>query len=272
VDRPLRISIERVDRSNRRHAGNRNLGVSAGSSRGIRERRSWRRHCWDNCVVVSLNCVTFVLRWRRQERSMIPRDRGELPAVRSTQVLSGEPERAWCTRGACFSICAPRRETHRLGMFVHFLLFLSPSLPFSLSVSMSTRSRFFRFRRGSRSSGRARGAAVFVTFKPAVGRGSLVSGPCHVEKSMQPGVYNNVAVTAHYANTTSISSYDVDSSRALRQSCRPSSGCSDPFAQKFAVGACRASTMHPRAFGARVSPFATSDDGRVVTRVQAKPN
>jgi len=55
---------------------------------------------------------------------------------------------------------------------------------------------------------RAPGTAV--TFKPAVGRGSLVSGPCRVEKSMQPGVYNNAAVTAHHAAD------DVDSSRALR--------------------------------------------------------
>jgi len=74
--RSLRISIERVDRSNRRHASNRNLGVFAGTI--IRERPSWRRHCCDNCVVDSLNCVTFVLRWQRQGRSMIPRDRGEL--------------------------------------------------------------------------------------------------------------------------------------------------------------------------------------------------
>jgi len=64
------------------------------------------------------------------------------------------------------------------------------------------------------------------------------------------------------ADMMSISKYDVDSLRALRQSCRPSSSCSDPFGQKFAIRACRAPAVRPRAFCARVSPFATSDDSR----------
>jgi len=133
---------------------------------------------------------------------------------------------------------------------------------FALSLSLSLSFSIFPVSAWPFDHHRARSAAAFVTFKPAVGRGSLVSGPCHVEKSMQPGVFNNVAVTAHYADTMSISNYDVDSLRALRQSCRPSSSCSDPFGQKFAIRACRAPAVRPRAFCARVSPFATSDDSR----------